>query len=89
MQAKRDQNRQVAWIGVSSVDGVTPIPLTVDPITGRLRVVVMGHGVDPTPSDRAVRDENRVPAKIAQEKDADVITAFVVNVATGLMMEGP
>lgn len=86
--AKRDQNRQVAWMGISSVDEVTPVPLTVDPDTGRLRVKVMGHGTDPIPGNRAVRDENRVPAKIAIENTTDFIAAFVVNVATGLMMEG-
>lgn len=35
-QAKKDQNHISTIIGVSSVDGVTPIPIAVDPITGYL-----------------------------------------------------
>lgn len=36
---KRDSNSTVVVMGVSSADGVTPIPLTCDPVTGRLRCV--------------------------------------------------
>lgn len=36
---KRDGNNDVVLMAVSSVDGVTPVPLKCDPITGRLLCV--------------------------------------------------
>jgi len=37
-EAKRDNNRVTTLMGVSSVDGVTPVEIYVDPATGRLLV---------------------------------------------------
>lgn len=37
-EASRDQNHVPTMLGVSSVDGVTPIPVEIDPVTGRLLV---------------------------------------------------
>lgn len=42
MDAPRDENFVTVLLGVSSVDGVTPVPLQVDPVTGRLLVDVEG-----------------------------------------------
>lgn len=43
-EAKRDQNFITTALGVSSVDGVTPLNFTIDPVTGRLRTDVSGGG---------------------------------------------
>jgi len=87
--AKRDENRQTAWMGISSVDGVTPIPLTIAPATGRLRVKVVGHDADPIPGKLARRDENRVPAKLTEEADTGFLTALTINlINSGVTMEG-
>ena len=40
--APRDQNFVPVLLGVSSVDGVTPVPIRVDPATGRVLVDVTG-----------------------------------------------
>lgn len=40
--AQRDQNHVPSALGVSSVDGFTTIPFTIDPITGRLLVDASG-----------------------------------------------
>ena len=37
-QAKRDENKVTAMLGVSSADGVTPINVVIDSVTGRLLV---------------------------------------------------
>ena len=37
-QASRDQNSVTTLLGVSSFDGVTPIPVYVNPVTHRLLV---------------------------------------------------
>lgn len=38
MEAKRDKNRIATLLGVSNVDGETPITLWADPVTHRLLV---------------------------------------------------
>jgi len=88
MVGKRGTNRNAVWMGVSSTDGVTPIPLTVDPVTGRLRVKVIGYsGDDPTPSNRAKRDSNRVTVKIGEEDtEIDALTIDPDN--DGILMKG-
>ena len=44
MDAVRDENHVPVLLGVSSVDGVTPVPIQVDPVTGRLLVDIPGGG---------------------------------------------
>jgi len=85
---KRESNRKVVWMGVSSVDETTPIPLTVDSVTGRLRVYVAGYsGVNPDPSGRAKRDANRVTVKIGD--DDTEIEALSIDVTNkGVLMDG-
>lgn len=43
-QAKKDQNAVSTIIGVSSLDGVTPTLVAVDPVTGRMLVDLVGGG---------------------------------------------
>lgn len=43
-QAKRDENRVTTLMAVSSVDGVTPVPVQANPSTGRLLVSSGGGG---------------------------------------------
>jgi len=40
MNAERDDNNVPTMLGISSVDGVTPVPIEVDPINWALRVEV-------------------------------------------------
>jgi hypothetical protein len=43
-EAKRDQNFVPTLIGASSVDGITPVTIYVDPVTHRLKVDLSGAG---------------------------------------------
>lgn len=43
-QAKKDNNSAASLIGISSSDGVSTVPVAVDPITGRMLVDLAGGG---------------------------------------------
>lgn len=49
--ALRDQNRVTVLLGVSSADGVTPIPLKINPVTGRILAEVAAGGESNTASN--------------------------------------
>ena len=88
---KRDENRVVVLMGVSSVDGTTPIPLTVDPDTGRLRVYVAGNSGNAATPDRNVarRDENRVDVAAGENNSDQNVEPFSIETANnGIMMKG-
>lgn len=65
--AKRDANFVPVLIGVSSADGVTPLPLKVDAVTGRLLAYAQQisatplHAVQP-----GKRDPNKRPVLMGQ-----------------------
>jgi len=65
-QAKRDENKVTAMLGVSSADGVTPINVVIDSVTGRLLVKEGASGTHGAVTNRqiAYRDQNRVPAML-------------------------
>ena len=89
--SKRDDNRIPVLMGVSSTDGVTPIPLTVDPDTGRLRVYVAGTSLNNATPDRNVsrRDGNRKPVIAGQDNTDDDYEPLSIETANdGLMLQG-
>lgn len=55
--AKRDNNSIVTLIGVSSADGITPVPVWVDPVTHRMLVSATG-GTTPGGSNTQVQYNN-------------------------------
>ena len=67
----RDANRHVVLMGVSSADLSTPIPLTVDPDTGKLRAVWVSFTGNPSPAQPAKRDANRVPVLMGESNDSN------------------
>ena len=88
----RDANRSVVLMGVSSVDGVTPVPITVDSITGRVRVKVEGFSGNNATPDRIKmrRDDNREPT-LGGETNDSVRTITPLSIETtndGIMMQG-
>ena len=87
---KRDSNYNVVLMGVSSVDGVTPTPLTVDPDTNRLLCTVAGLvGGTGNDADYAKRDDNREPVLGGARTDTDEFNPLTIeSVNNGLMMEG-
>lgn len=80
---KRDENHIVVLMGVSSVDLTTPIPFTVDPDTGRLRVKFVGDSGNSATPDRnkARRDENREPVLVGENNTTEAIEPFSIETA--------
>ena len=64
--AKHDKNQKPTMIGVSSVDLITPIPLTVDPITGYLLVNIVDATTNASPVLRSTarHDSNNKPTML-------------------------
>lgn len=47
--AKHDENHKPTMLGVSSVDLATPVPLTVDPVTGFLMIDIVDNTASVNP----------------------------------------
>lgn len=68
--AVRDDNNQAAALGVSTVDGVTPTPFEVNPVTDNLAIEpITNAGRVITIGTRITRDENNVPVMCAARSD--------------------
>lgn len=72
-EAKRDQNHVPTALGVSSVDGVTTLPLQVDPVTGRLLTDVAGGGAG-TVTSVSVVSANGFAGTVATATSTPAIT---------------
>ncbi len=89
-QVVRDENRVTGILGQSSVDNVTPIPLTVNPSNGRLRIHAIGRTTDPL--DPAIlepvkRDENRVTGMLAEASTNRLPIPLTVGTLGGLRID--
>lgn len=85
----RDQNREPIWWGISSVDGVTRVPIKMNSVT---HGVLMEIGTSTCPvmthlNGSLPREENRVPCLGGQSNtDSTVIIPVSVNPATGAVL---
>lgn len=82
MAASRDQNSVTTMLGVSSADGVTPVPIQIDSVTGKLLMLIDGMGAHSAVTNRQIasRDENSVTTMIGtSENDDGVLVNAVVN----------
>lgn len=84
-QAPRDDNSVPAWLGISSVDGVTPVPIQINAVTGGMKIDTMTT-ISFSPIDVAGRDENTAESVLAQNETADNILPVYVNPATGAVL---
>lgn len=87
--ALRDQNRVPIWWGLSSVDGVTPIPISIDGATGKVKMEI-GTSVSAVMAHLNVtlpRDDNRIPCiGGVSNTNNTVIIPISVNPATGAIL---
>lgn len=73
VDAKRDQNYVTTLIGVSSVDGVTPVTVWVDPVTHRLLIQNAAGGLG-TVTSVSVTTANGVSGSVATATTTPAIT---------------
>lgn len=87
--AIRDQNRIPIWWGLSSVDGVTPVPIAVDSATGK-PLMEIGTSVSAVIAAHYLtlpRDDNRIPCIGGQSTDGSgTIIPISVNPSTGAIL---
>lgn len=81
-QAQRDQNHIPIAMGVSSADGVTPLPFLVDPVTGRLLITIYPVTTEALVTgeytNKAKRDANHVPMIMGVTDDVDeTVTSLI------------
>lgn len=81
----RDANQVPVDSGVSSTDGVTPIPIKADPSNGALKM--QDGGSDTTPPTNAKRNGNRVTTMVALSSvDGVTPVPLAVNETTGAIL---
>lgn len=85
--ARIDENHVKTLMGVSCVDGITPVPITVNPITGEV-LVDYAETISYNPQDIAPRDENRQPVWLAQSEVDGTALPINVNPLTGAILCG-
>lgn len=86
--ARKDENGVSSWTGVSCVDGVTIVPITVNPADGGLSVdAVTVISFVPNPRHATLRDANQVPVRtgISDASDSTILPLYV-NPATGAVL---
>lgn len=86
-QSVFDQNRVSTLIGVSSVDGITPVAIKVDSVTGRLLMSINSMGALSGITNRqiAYRDQNRVTVALGESSADDGELLNLVFNSPGIM----
>lgn len=74
-EAKRDENKVPTLLAVSSVDGVTPVPVKADPTTGRLLVDTGSGLVSPLTTKGDIWGYDTSDARIPVGTDGQVLMA--------------
>ena len=72
-EAKRDKNYVTTLMGVSSADGVTPILVQVDPVTGRVLVQTSASGLG-TVTSVSIVTANGISGSVATATTTPAIT---------------
>lgn len=86
---RRDENRIPTWWGLSSVDGMTLVPITVNASTGKVKMEI-GTSVSAVianlPSTMP-RDENRIPCVCGvSSTDGTTLIPLSVDPSTGAIL---
>lgn len=76
----KDDNSVSIIYGVSSVDGVTILPLKIDPVTGRvLAEIDTTLDVPPVLQDRAIKDDNSVSTMLCVADDDSGVLPLMID----------
>lgn len=86
--ALRDGNDVPTWLGLSCVDGVTPVPIKVNSSNGGVECDFTSvTSFTPAPSTK--RDDNQVPIKtgISTTSATTILPVYVNPTTGGILME--
>lgn len=86
MELKRDQNHKTVAGGISSTDGVTVLPLTLDPVTGFLLVESSSDSITVIPATMDKRDQNHVPTVYGISSDDGVTLVPIRTDSSGNLL---
>lgn len=84
-QARRDQNDRATALAVSSVDSVTPLRLTVDPVTGYLMVKNFSDSITVIGSKHRI-DQNDIPTSYGVSNTDGVTIIPIRTDSTGKLL---
>lgn len=80
MAGKRDSNYVVVLMGVSSADGITPVPLKRDSVTGKLLAHIQGINAGTKMSVQpGKRDDNYKVVLLGESSSDDTIIPLTVD----------
>lgn len=86
MNAPHDQNRVKAKLGVLCTDGVTLVPISIDPGNGGLMVDLVST-IGFTPGSIDFRDENYQPCWMAENADDGSPIPIFVNADGAVLVD--
>lgn len=87
MDAPHDQNFVKTKLGVSCLDGVTLIPIAIDPISGGVKVDTTST-ISFDPATVAPRDSNHDPAWLGtSSSDDSVVLPIYVNANGAILID--
>lgn len=78
MEAPRDQNHIFAKMGVWCVDGITPIPIAINPVGGGIMVDSVST-ISYNPADIAPRDGDYQTVWLGQSSTSNSVLPINVN----------
>ncbi len=86
--ARKDDNSYPAWIGLSYIDGITPIRIKVNPHNGAM-IVDKTHTISFTPKPVAGTDANHVHTIVGVSFDDQnmIVPLYVDPVTGGVLIE--
>lgn len=84
--ARRDDNNVPTWLGISCVDGVTPVRIVINPSNSGVKVDTTTV-ISVTPAYVGSRDSNQVPVKYGvSDADGSVMLPIYVEPTTGAVL---
>lgn len=86
MDAPHDQNYVKAKLGIWCVDGLTPIPIAIDPITGNMKTDTVSI-ISYDPVNIVPRDNNHQPIWCGESSLDGTVLPINVNINGAVLVD--